>query len=257
MGSRALEFALKKLRGSGRLKNGLPAEDLSRIRRSIREGAVFSAKVGKAGIIESIRGLTERVLTKKITPEYAREALRKAVDREGYKAPPGKEGTIEDLSSDQRLNLIVRTNRDMARGYGRWANAQRDLLNFPFWELYRAEQRVEPRDWSARWAEAGGEETDGQMLAPINSSIWLAISAFGNPYPPFDYNSGMSVRRVSRERVEDLELRIPDQRQKPIPDYDSSGVDLPKDNRVAAQLMRDLGSGYAVQNGKIVRAGPP
>jgi hypothetical protein len=45
MGSRALEFALRKLRGSGRLKNGLPSEDLSRIRRSIREGAIFSAKV--------------------------------------------------------------------------------------------------------------------------------------------------------------------------------------------------------------------
>ncbi len=255
MASRALEFALKKLRGSGRLKNGLPSEDLSRIRRSIRDAAIFSAKVGRARVIESIRGLTERVLTKKITPDEAREALRKAVDREGYKAPPGKEGTIEDLSSDQRLNLIVRTNRDMARGYGRWANAQRDLLNFPYWELYRAEQRMEPRDWAARWAEAGGEETDGQMLAPINSGIWLAISAFGNPYPPFDFNSGMSVRRVARARIEDLELRIPDQRQKRIPDYDASGVDLPKDGKLAAQLMRDLGSGYAVRNGKIVRTG--
>ena len=66
MGSRALEFALRKLRGSGRLKNGLPSEDLSRIRRSIREGAIFSAKVGRARIIEAIRGVTERVLTKAV-----------------------------------------------------------------------------------------------------------------------------------------------------------------------------------------------
>lgn len=256
MGSRALEFALKKLRGSGRLKNGLPSDDLSRIRRSIREGAIFSAKVGRARIIESIRSVTERVLQKQMTPEQARETLKRAVQREGYKAPPGKEGTIEDLLSEQRLNLIVRTNRDMARGYGRWANAQRDLLNFPYWELYREEQRVEPRDWPVRWAEAGGEETDGKMLAPINGAIWKAISAFGNPYPPFDFNSGMSVRRIARARIEALELRIPAQRQKPVPDFDATGVDLPKDGRIAAQLLRDLGSGYAVRNGKIVRDGP-
>ena len=256
MGSRALEFALKKLRGSGRLKNGLPSDDLSRIRRSIREGAIFSAKVGRARIIEAIRSVTERVLEKKLTPEQAREALRKAVKRESYKPPEGKEGTIEDLLSEQRLNLIVRTNRDMARGYGRWANAQRDLLNFPYWELYREEQRMEPRDWPTRWEEAGGEFADGKMLAPINGKIWTAISAFGNPYPPFDFNSGMSVRRVSRERVEALELRIPNQRQKPVPDFDATGVDLPKDGRIAAQLLRDLGIGYSVQNGKLVKAGP-
>ena len=256
MGSRALEFALRKLRGSGRLKNGLPSDDLSRIRRSIREGAIFSAKVGRARIIEAIRGVTERVLQKQMTPGQAREALRKAVKRTGYQAPLGKEGTIEDLLSEQRLALIVRTNRDMARGYGRWANAQRDLLNFPYWELYRAEQRVEPRDWPTRWAEAGGEETDGKMLAPINGAIWKAISAFGNPYPPFDFNSGMSVRRIARARIESLELRIPNQRQKPVPEFDSSGVDLPKDGRIASQLMRDLGKGYAVRNGKIVKTGP-
>lgn len=115
---------------------------------------------------------------------------------------------------------------------------------------------MEPRDWPTRWEEAGGEFADGKMLAPINGKIWTAISAFGNPYPPFDFNSGMSVRRVSRERVEALELRIPNQRQKPVPDFDATGVDLPKDGRIAAQLLRDLGIGYSVQNGKLVRAGP-
>jgi hypothetical protein len=94
------------------------------------------------------------------------------------------------------------------------------------------------------------------MLAPINGRIWKDISAFGNPYPPFDFNSGMSVRRIARARIESLELRIPNQRQKPVPEFDSTGVDLPKEPRIASQLMRDLGAGYAVRNGTIVRAGP-
>jgi hypothetical protein len=47
------------------------------------------------------------------------------------------------------------------------------------------------------------------MIALKNDPIWTAISSFGLPYPPYDFNSGMWVRDVSREEAEDLGLIKP------------------------------------------------
>lgn len=44
------------------------------------------------------------------------------------------------------------------------------------------------------------------MIALKTSPIWPALSRFGNPYPPFDYGSHMSVRLVSIEKCIDIGL---------------------------------------------------
>ena len=36
------------------------------------------------------------------------------------------------------------------------------------------------------------------MIALKTDPIWTKISRFGHPWPPFDFNSGMGVRDVSR-----------------------------------------------------------
>lgn len=36
--------------------------------------------------------------------------------------------------------------------------------------------------------------------------IWIAISRFGTPWPPFDFNSGMGIEEVDREEAEQLGL---------------------------------------------------
>src|SRR5574337_1593062 len=103
----------------------------------------------------------------------------------------------------------------MAWGYGSWMQGQAPaILNlWPAQELFRAFPRKTHRQWSGedaeniikgepiegRWADAGGQLFDGRMIALKNAPIWTDISAFGNPYPPFDFNSGMWVRDVDRE----------------------------------------------------------
>jgi len=253
MASRVLEHALRKLRKSSTLPGAIDSSEFAQIRRSIRERAVFSAKVTKAKILEGIKATTQQVLAKEISPLAAREKIRAIVEGTKYKPPAGKEGTIEDLGSDARLDLIVRTNRDMARGYGKFVEAQASLAEFPYWELYRAEPRLEPRDWPSRWSEAGGDFLEGKMLAPVNDPIWTSISAFGNPYPPFDFNSGMSVRRLSRKRAKAMDLPIPKARKVKLDSFAAVEGELPRDPDIAKQLLMDLGSGYEVKGGKIVR----
>lgn len=252
--SRTLDLALKKLAGSGRLPGEINSEEQSRIRRSIREQAIFSAKVHKTRILEGIRETTEKVLRKEISPMEARDVLRGIVEGSGYEVPEGLEGSIQDLTSDQRLDLIVQMNRDMARGYGRYAQAQATLDEFPFWELYRQYARREPRDWASRWVEAGGQMIDGKMMAPVNSLLWVKLSEFGTPYPPFDWGSGMGVKRVSRKRVEEAGVKVPKQKPKKLPKLGSGDVNLPSDKKLGAQLLKDLGPGYKISRGKIVRA---
>lgn len=52
----------------------------------------------------------------------------------------------------------------------------------------------------------GGKLTDGRMIARKDDPIWTAISAFGRPYPPFDYNSGMITREIFRGEAERLKV---------------------------------------------------
>lgn len=128
----------------------------------------------------------------------------------GYQPPEGKAGTIEDLASDQRVKLVIDTNRDMAHGYGQWRQGQsEDVLDlWPCLELFRLEQRKEPRDWNARWKEAAAEVGDRdalkalpRMIARKDSPIWEALSRFHTPYPPFDFNSGMWTREIDRDEA--------------------------------------------------------
>ncbi len=252
MASRTLQVAVKKMEAVGLLKTKLSSQELGEIRTSIRQQAVFSAKVSNGKILESIREVTIGVLNKKISPFAAREKLRETVERSRYKAPKGKEGTIQDLTSTARLDLIVRTNVDMARGYGQFVDAQRGLDEYPFWEMYRKELRQEPRDWPTRWQEAGRALRQGKMVAPVNDRIWKAISAFGTPYPPFDYNSGMSVRRMARARGEKLGLRFPaTQSARRIPPMEPPQANVMKDEKLAQQLLKDLGPGYEISRGVI------
>lgn len=255
MASRTLEHALRKVRAARRLRNELSSEELGQIRKGILQRSVFSAKVTKAKFLDGIKDVTEKVLRKEINPLDAREALKEIATRGGYRAPKGLKGTIQDLTSNQRLDLIVRTNRDMARGFGRFVDAQKSLDKFPWWELYRAEPRAEPRNWSLRWGAAGGGRRGGKMVAQINDPIWSRISAFSLPYPPFDYNSGMSIRRVSVESGAKLGMKKPkDQKPKRIPDFGDSESEIPKDTKLAKQLLKDLGEGYEINGTRVVRS---
>jgi hypothetical protein len=88
---------------------------------------------------------------------------------------------------------------------------------YPAYELVRIENRKEPRNWTWRWVAAGGKLVgNDRMIALKTDPIWTAISAFGTPWPPFDFGSGMGLDDVSRRDAEDFGLLGPGEEIQPV-----------------------------------------
>lgn len=205
-----------------------------RLDAQIKRDAIFSARVENARVLQRIRDVVARVV-RGATPESqaARDAgtaplvlspadaklqILRQLQASGYQPDPRDEGTIKDLTSDKRLDLIVETNEATQHGHGRWVSSQDpDTLDaFPAWELVRISPALEPRDWRTRWMIAGGQTFGGRMIALKNSPVWEGLGssrlfpdALDNPFPPFAFNSGMDVRDISRRECEALGLLRP------------------------------------------------
>lgn len=181
---------------------------VDQIPAELRERAFFSAGVTNAGFLQSASDKIDELLAGKVDRATKRTELKQLLASMGYKPAEGEEGTLTDLSSDTRLNLILDTNLQMAQGYGGWAQGQDPsvLDQWPAQELVRVIQSKVPRDWESRWEDAGGKFYDGRMIALKDDPIWTEISRFDTPYPPFDFNSGMDVADVDRDEAIDLGL---------------------------------------------------
>lgn len=215
--------ALAKLAVRAPIGADLSSSEWADVPLALRERAMFSARTTNAAYLQDIADRVTRIVnpqtvirdgrpvTEGMTIADARAELKEILKGIGYD-PGDKAGGIQDLSSDRRLNLILKQNVESAQGYGNWLQGQAEgaLDEFPAQELFRAEDREEPRDWPTRWMQAGGEIfTGGRMIALKTDPIWTAISEFGTPWPPFDYNSGMWVRDVDRDTSEELGLIRP------------------------------------------------
>ena len=233
------------------LPTSLSSEQLAEIEPQILERSLFSARTTSAEYLQSVGDQLDEILSDKTDFATARLELKKRLGELGYAPEAGKEDTIKDLSSDKRLNLVLKTNTNMARGYGQWMQANDpDVLDqFPAQELYRLEARKVPRDWIDRWMEAGGQLYDGRMIAPVNDPIWTAISTFGEPYPPFDYGSGMWTRLIGREESVDLGV-VTDGQMIPAKDHglnDLIGIQMRGLQGAILKSLMDFG--YSVENG--------
>jgi hypothetical protein len=137
--------------------------------------------------------------------------------------PPALAGTLLDLSSFRRLDLIVKTQLQLMQGAGeQWRGQQPDrLAAFPAWELVRVEARTAPRDWPSRWVIAGGRgqvvPATARMIALKGDPVWGELGSYDNfqdalgvDHPPFAFLSGMGWKEVSAADVEALEIKGPD-----------------------------------------------
>lgn len=140
----------------------------------------------------------------------ARLLLKDLLARTNYKPMPSTEGTLRDLKSNERLNLVIGTAVHLVFGHMQWRQKQvQSILDvWPAQEFYRAYPRVNERNWPERWRAAGGRffpgktsYPEGRMVALQNDAIWATVSAFGLPFCPFDFTSGMDVRDLSRDEA--------------------------------------------------------
>lgn len=214
------------------MPTSMSSAELAQLEVAVRERAMFSSRTTNQYYLEQIAERVRKILNpvtvrrsegmKEGQSEFVTEGMDvatartelKAILREiGYAPDPDEAGTLKDLSSDARLNLVLETNVEMAQGYGYWAQGQDpELLElYPCQELYRAEDRDDPRAWlDDIWPNAARTVGDvgamaalaqGRMVARKDSPIWVEISDFGQPYPPFKFNSGMDVQDVDREEA--------------------------------------------------------
>lgn len=233
-----LREALQRLHGQTLMPTSAGTYGLDQLPAEIRERAFFSARVTNADTLQRAYDLISRGVGSGAHDEAGnyvpgsymdlptfRAEMKDYLASIDYQPQEGQEGSLKDLSSDARLQVIYDTNVQMAQGYGAHLQSQAPaaLDAWPAQELYRLEDRRERRAWGQRWNEAaqalGLDATsaipveemyaDSGMFALVNDPIWTMISRFGLPYPPFDFNSGMWVRPVSRSQAEELGLLAP------------------------------------------------
>ena len=214
--------AMRQLRQRGLMPTDMTSREIADLGAAVTERAFFSARQLNEFILGEMKARVERIVNPTTGVNADGEAVTVGLDYAtarlemmemykliGYGAPLDEQGTIKDHASEQRINLVLKTNVEQAQGYGQWRQGA-DESNVELWpaqELFRAEARKEPRDWLTRWIGAGGQLVDGaRMIALKNDPIWEAISAWGLPYPPFDYGSGMWTQDVARDEAIELGL---------------------------------------------------
>lgn len=241
--------------------SGLDTKGWSTVQAGLRDRAFFSSQVTDAKILYAMRQNVAELVSGGKSPSEVRRDLRAYLASIGYDPDkdlkPGEQsrrGTIKDLITKARLDVMMKTNADQAKGYASHLRATTTgaILAFPAYELVRVERRKLPRDWSARWAAAAqkvgweGVARNGAMIALKTSPIWAALSRFGNPFPPFDFNSGMGVRDVKKSVCREIGLLGKDEQPEipQPPDFNgnlSEKVPMRNDDPEAIRLKEIFG----------------
>lgn len=248
--------AVKYVRRKQLLPTNLSSEQLMTIAPDLRERALFSARVENANILQGIQDRVEQLVTglspgpgQYSNPATERLEMKNLLDELDYRPAVGDEGTIKDLRTDRRLNLILDTQEKMATGYGQYLQStDADIVDlWPCWELVRVEDRKEKRNWQERWVRAGGRLSGAghdRMIARKDDGIWQRISAFGLPQPPFDFGSGMGVEDVDRDTAIELGVIRPSDRVQPERREFNEDLQMSsevRDQALRAALMADVG----------------
>lgn len=205
---------------------GLGTAEIRELDARVREAAFFSARTTHAGYLKELQKLTQRFLKgegyENDLPQLRIEA-RKLLQAVGYTPeagfpgdarlgiPSARAGSLQDLTSERRLNLIFKTQSALMRGRAQKIRGADRLDVAPAWELVRVAARNEERDWPERWEEAGVEPVKGRMIALKDAEVWSAIGdsalfpdALDVDHPPFAFESGMGWREILGSEAREL-----------------------------------------------------
>jgi hypothetical protein len=201
-------------------------------RDAARERAVFSARTTNATYLQGLRERLARMMEggyeadrgqlrlelKSLLRDLAYDPAKGFPGDEDLDIPEALPGSLRDLSSDLRLNLILDTQERLMRGKAQRERGLGRADLFPAWELVRVGSRRTPRgeagtkSWGVRWIEANGpapildrETGRARLIALKTDGVWDRLGnagffddALDVDHPPFAFNSGMGWRELSR-----------------------------------------------------------
>lgn len=234
-----LFLAVKLAQERGLLPTAMSSSELQEFTLRAKERLFFSARTTNLWYVDKLKGLVERYTQGEGRDNdlaQLRIEARKLLVQAGYTPdagfpgdaalgiPNATAGSLRDLSSEKRLNLIYETQAQTMRGLGMKLRGMSRIESQPAWELVRYKQAREKeweRDWMKRWTIAG-DNVDWQgalkdrMIALQTSPIWLALGssalfndALNVDHPPFAFNSGMGWRAVGFRECEKIGLTKP------------------------------------------------
>jgi len=255
----SLSEAMRYLADKQLMPTRLRTWQLDQLPVELRQLSFFSAGVMFLEVLDEALTQIKLIAAQETDRGKARLAIRAVLDKLNYEAIPGEEGSLTDLRSDRRLDLILETNIAQANGYGEH-QAQNDPdvhRLFPALELFRAgAMPQQPRPWLEKWAKAGGSIYEGRMIARRDDDIWTktlsdgGFNRFGTPYPPFDFNSGMRTRNVPRAEALRLGVITDEEPQPSLSDRKiTDGVETRPSIGSQALKQALLDSGLATLNG--------
>ncbi|HPS07306.1 MAG TPA: hypothetical protein PLG22_07225 [Kiritimatiellia bacterium] len=178
-------------------------------------------------------------------------------------------GTLRDIMATRRLELVWNVQTAMARGFaGMKAGMDPDMLDaVPGFLFTRVTPRRNPRPeafWQSRWARAcamaGWRGCIAEPMMCLKTSPVLralgSLGPFGNPFDPFDYNTGMGLTDLDRDACEAAGLLEHNETVEPVkvPDLDErmeEGVDGVKPE-LLDRLDLYFGDQVSVDGGKAV-----
>lgn len=165
------------IRGRKNLPTARNSREISEeLDAKIRAQAFFSARVAEGHILDRLREVSDAFTRGEIGQAEARTRLKEFLVSQGYDP---QDGSLTNLPSTSRLNLILEQNARMAYAVGRWQEGMDPDIKerFPCWR-YVGSTALSPRDSHARYA--------GHVYAK-DDPVWHRI------FPPSDFGCKCSV----------------------------------------------------------------
>ncbi|MES2598611.1 MAG: hypothetical protein V4662_24970 [Verrucomicrobiota bacterium] len=246
-----IQQAVEIARRTKLLPTALSSKETANLVATLRHRAFWSARFTQVEALKGVQKLTERAIRGEGYENdmgQLRIEARKLLDTYGYtpeKGFPGDAalgipaalpGTLRDLRSEQRLNLILNTQMALARGLGQQLRGLDRISAAPAWRLKRLSPRTAPREWDQRWAVAGDSvkwvgvynAEDELWIARKDSPIWAALGsrdlfddALNVSHPPFAFNTGMGWEEMLRSDLTGLRL-VNDRRKVSDPEEEAT-----------------------------------
>lgn len=224
------EEALDKLGRRSPIGSTLTSEQWGMVPLALRERAMFSSQVENVRFLQRTKdSLTDFLSASReelTLPDGSKttalktgsraqfvEQMREFAIAEGMGdlVPADKRGTIQDITSERRLQIIFDTQVKSATSYGDWLQGMDpDVLDeFPAWRFIRVqdvhEERVSHRPY------------EDEVALKTALVVWKRINEdFGVPWGPWGWGCGHDVEDVSRDEAEDLGLVKPGETVKPV-----------------------------------------